>query len=331
MEDLRWACQGVDTRKVKSLLAKWPRQRSLQQQQQPGGSDEPANKRAAGAAVVDIGGIDRLEGSTVLHFACAPKKEGRTPIEHLPILRALFIHGAGVFVNRPNFAGDTPLMLTCRANDIGGSHVLLQHGADASQQNRYGDTALHISCRLGYRKLVELLLPTMRRMPPVPVPACMKPVAPSDLKNAIGLTARELAFNHSVRALLDKPPGEANPGLGEITSPGGSSVVEVRKWDASDEARARQKERFEEQQHLQEAGKEESDEDDEPHCKVVTVGGKRKPNWGEVGVGGIFAPPARKVERKASAARAAAAATAANGAPAAAAAAGNTGAFPDNP
>ena len=215
MEDLQWACQAVDTRKVKQLLARWPRSRGAPCT--PGGS----------TTAVDIGGADRLEGSTVLHFACAPKKDGVKPGDNLPILRALFVHGAGYFINRPNFAGDTPLMLTCRHNDIACTRVLLQHGADVSSQNAFGDTAMHICCRLGHYALVQQLLPLMVDLPGQPI----------ELRNVMGRTARQLAFNHKTTKVLESPAPVVPP------SPGvGTTRLQVRPWGAADERKERLKE-----------------------------------------------------------------------------------------
>jgi hypothetical protein len=188
MEDLRWACQLADLPTARALLAKWPR----------GGGGAAAGTSKAVAA--DIAGVDRLEGSTVLHFACAPKGDGRAPNDHVKMLQLLIAHhGAAAFINRPNKAGDTPLMVTCRHDDLPGSVELLLRGADASLANRFGDTALHICCRLGHAQLASRLLGRLARLPDGALAAALA------RRNALGAPPAQLG-GADIREVLEATP-----------------------------------------------------------------------------------------------------------------------------
>ena len=52
----------------------------------------------------------------------------------------------------------TPLMNSCFNNDIEIAKLLLEYDADPDIGNKYGDTALHMACRQGYKEIVKLLL-----------------------------------------------------------------------------------------------------------------------------------------------------------------------------
>lgn len=52
----------------------------------------------------------------------------------------------------------TPLMNSCFNNDIEITKLLLHYNADPDIGNKYGDTALHMACRQGYKEIVKLLL-----------------------------------------------------------------------------------------------------------------------------------------------------------------------------
>jgi hypothetical protein len=157
MEDLRWACQTVNLRQVRSLLAtakpRGSRRGSGTSASEPPGKRARADSGAAGAAVasprtLDISEPDPLAGSTVLHFACNPTI-GTQPRAHLPVLRLLLSHGAIEIIDVQNNVGDTPLIVAARQGDVGGCMLLLESEADPSIRNRFGDTALHVACRLG--------------------------------------------------------------------------------------------------------------------------------------------------------------------------------------
>ena len=52
----------------------------------------------------------------------------------------------------------TPLMNSSFNNDIKTTKLLLEYDADPDIGNKYGDTALHMACRQGYKEIVKLLL-----------------------------------------------------------------------------------------------------------------------------------------------------------------------------
>lgn len=183
MEDLRWACQAVNLRQVRSSLAMAkPRSRrgsdrcdlrlsahfSAQRSARfllscllafwhSASPAEPSAKRprsdssaaAAAASPLDISEPDPLAGSTVLHFACNPAV-GTASRAHLPVLRLLLNHGASGFIDTQNNVGDTPLIVAARQGDVDGCKLLLEAEADPSIKNRFGDTVLHVACRLGH-------------------------------------------------------------------------------------------------------------------------------------------------------------------------------------
>jgi hypothetical protein len=209
MEDLRWACTTVNLRQVRSSLAQASSTRPTR-----GGSGEPAAKRlrtssaspppdSASASsprgTLDISAPDPLAGSTVLHFACNPAV-GTQPRAHLPVLRLLLNHGAADFIDKQNDVGDTPLIVAARQGDSGGSQLLLKADADPSVKNRFGDTALHVACRLGHAELVSLLLEWK---------GC-----DTRAKNCLGKTAAMIA-NHRVRDLVLAADGGAGAGEGD--------------------------------------------------------------------------------------------------------------------
>ena len=88
---------------------------------------------------------------------------GETPLfsatesKNFEISKLLLENGANV--DAANFEdGTTSLMNSSYNNDIKTTKLLLEYNANPDLGNKYGDTALHMACRLGYLEIVKLLL-----------------------------------------------------------------------------------------------------------------------------------------------------------------------------
>ena len=102
-----------------------------------------------------------LDDKNALHFACDPQSDEWLPgtRKHLAVIRHLLKHvqDKGRSLDAQDGAGDTPLMVAARQGDLEAARLLLAAGAAAAAANAFGDTALHIGCRLGHAGFWALL------------------------------------------------------------------------------------------------------------------------------------------------------------------------------
>lgn len=102
---------------------------------------------------VNINGRD-AEGHAPLHWLIMNRK---TRSEALPMIRLLLRHGADGD-KAANHWGETPLMVSAKADFPEAMRLLLDTGADATRRSKSGETALHFAAHHYTVETIQLLL-----------------------------------------------------------------------------------------------------------------------------------------------------------------------------
>ena len=86
-----------------------------------------------------------------------PERTASTPSSNAEVDSGNTIHGKRLLLTMKNSRGETPLMMAVEHLNEDAIWLLLSRGSDPTQQNKYGDTALHIVASLGQQPLLNLI------------------------------------------------------------------------------------------------------------------------------------------------------------------------------
>lgn len=86
-----------------------------------------------------------LRKNTILHLACEYGHENLVD----------YSLDIGIELNKPNDAGDSPLILATKKGDLDTVKKLVEAGAKINHSNKHGNTALHYAC---FWRMTEIAL-----------------------------------------------------------------------------------------------------------------------------------------------------------------------------
>jgi len=92
-------------------------------------------------------------GNTILHYAVCSKS----------MTKSRMLIEKGLFTDKKNKDGKTPLFIACETNQDSLVSLLLEHGANINIKNIHtGDSMLHVAAENGFINIVELLMDDVR-------------------------------------------------------------------------------------------------------------------------------------------------------------------------